>query len=134
MLQHLIPPLVRRAAAEGDTARIATMRLDATTPPARGDPDAIRRILRDILSIAAGPAVTRWSTQVRLVGRRGRVSVVVIGRGVRRWRDVDAHGAMLALAAARATAETLGGRLTSRVLRPTRIELVLHLPIEPDEG
>ena len=131
-VQRLLPLIASREAAAYAPARVGVV-VDPSTPPVRGDPDDISRIIDNLLavSLAAGP-------RSKLV----EVMVEPAGTGVRIRVTRDAHTApatgppagVLAMAAARALATTMGGRVAPDRRHGGTVELVLDLPaVEADE-
>jgi K+-sensing histidine kinase KdpD len=132
LLQRLIPPLVASTSGEGTSPVVLS--LDEGSPPARADADAVRQIVVDLLSIVSGPTTSRVPVKIQLKGDRDRVRIAISGPATGSPIGADGSSGALALAAARSTARSLGGRLTARRRGRKTIELGLDLPAEPDEA
>ncbi len=129
MVQRLLPSIATREGASYAPARVGIV-VDPATPPVRGDPDDVFRILDNLVavSLAAGPRSRFVEVAVEPAGQGVRVRVT---RDSKTEPATGPPAGWLSLAAARALAAGMGGRIDTSRRPGGDVELVLDLPAEP---
>ena len=130
MVQRLLPSIATREGASYAPAWVSIV-VDPATPPVRGDPDEdVLGVLDNLVavSLAAGPRSRFVEVAVEPAGQGVRVRVT---RDSKTEPATGPPAGWLSLAAARALAAGMGGRIGTGRRPGGDVELVLDLPAEP---